>query len=75
MSKGVQIAIGATVIAALLGWYGATNLDANASFTYYQNLEDFHDHAIRAIHDLDLVGCFEDRTLHWLKARLIRSKT
>ena len=42
MSKGVQIAVGATLIAALMGWYGATNLDANASFTYYQSLEDFH---------------------------------
>ena len=42
MSKGVQIAVGATVIAALFGWYGVTSLDANASFTYYQNLSDFH---------------------------------
>jgi len=41
MSKGVQIGVGATVIALLLGWYGATNLDANATFTYYQNLGDF----------------------------------
>jgi len=41
MSKGVQIAIGATVIAALFGWYGATTLEANASFTYYESLDDF----------------------------------
>jgi cytochrome c-type biogenesis protein CcmE len=41
MSKGVQIGVGATVIALLLGWYGATNLDAGATFTYYQNLQDF----------------------------------
>ncbi len=41
MSKGAQIAIGATAIAALLGWYGATTLEANASFTYYQSLDDF----------------------------------
>ena len=41
MSKGVQIAIGATVIAALFGWYGATTLEANASFTYYESLEAF----------------------------------
>ena len=41
MSKGVQIALGATAIAVLLGWYGITNLDAKASFTYFQTLEDF----------------------------------
>lgn len=42
MSKGVQIAIGAAAIAALLGWYGMTQLDAGLSFQYFQNLEDFH---------------------------------
>lgn len=41
MSKGVQIAIGATAIAALFGWYGAATLEANASFTYYESLDDF----------------------------------
>jgi len=41
MSKGAQIAIGATVIAALFGWYGATSLDASASFTYYASLDEF----------------------------------
>ncbi len=41
MNKGVQIAIGATAIAALLGWYGATTLDAAPAFTYYKSLEDF----------------------------------
>ena len=41
MSKGTQIAVGATLIALLIGWYAATNLDAAASFTYYQNLSDF----------------------------------
>jgi len=45
MTKGVQIAVGATAIAALLGWYGVTNLDANAAFTYYQTLEDFQSDA------------------------------
>ncbi|MFK7898390.1 MAG: cytochrome c maturation protein CcmE [Myxococcota bacterium] len=42
MSKGVQIAIGAAAIAALLGWYGMTQLDAGLSFQYFQNLDDFH---------------------------------
>ena len=41
MSKGVQIAGGATVIALLLGWYAASNLDEEASFAYYQNLAEF----------------------------------
>lgn len=45
MSKGVQIGIGATLIALLLGWYGSTTLDARASFTYYQTLSDFRDAA------------------------------
>jgi cytochrome c-type biogenesis protein CcmE len=41
MSKGVQIAGGATVIALLLGWYATLNLDSDASFAYYQNLAEF----------------------------------
>jgi cytochrome c-type biogenesis protein CcmE len=41
MSKGLQIAGGATLIALLLGWYAATNLEAGASFAYYQTLADF----------------------------------
>ena len=41
MSKGAQIAGGATVIALLLGWYASSNLEANASFTYYRDLADF----------------------------------
>jgi hypothetical protein len=41
MSKGVQIAGGATLIALLLGWYAASNLEAGASYTYFQTLADF----------------------------------
>jgi cytochrome c-type biogenesis protein CcmE len=41
MNKGVQIAVGATAIAGLLGWYGATNLDSAPAFTYYKSLEAF----------------------------------
>jgi len=41
MTKGVQIALGATAIAGLIGWYGATNLDAAPAFTYYKSLEEF----------------------------------
>lgn len=40
MSKGVQIAIGAALVALLLGGLGWTQLQ-EASFTYYQNLEEF----------------------------------
>ena len=40
MSKGVQIAGGATLIALLLGWYAAANLDSGASFAYYQSLDE-----------------------------------
>lgn len=41
MSKGTQIAGGATVVALLLGWFATTNLDAGTSFTYYQDLGAF----------------------------------
>jgi cytochrome c-type biogenesis protein CcmE len=41
MSKGVQIAGGATLIALILGWYAATNLDGGIAFTYYETLADF----------------------------------
>jgi cytochrome c-type biogenesis protein CcmE len=41
VSKGVEIAGGATLIALLLGWYAATNLEEGASFAYYQTLEAF----------------------------------
>lgn len=41
MSKGVQIAIGATCVALLLGWYGVASLGGEGSFRYYQTLEEF----------------------------------
>jgi cytochrome c-type biogenesis protein CcmE len=40
MSKGAQIAVGASLVAALLGWYGYTNLAGEATFQYYQNLDE-----------------------------------
>jgi cytochrome c-type biogenesis protein CcmE len=43
MSKGVQIAIGAAAIAALLGWYGSTRLGDGLSFQYFQSLHEFHE--------------------------------
>ena len=41
MTKGIQIAMGATAIAGLLGWYGASNLDRAPAFTYFKSLEEF----------------------------------
>jgi cytochrome c-type biogenesis protein CcmE len=41
MSKGVQIAGGATAIALLLAWYAVANLDAKASYAFYQDLSEF----------------------------------
>jgi cytochrome c-type biogenesis protein CcmE len=40
MSKGLQIAVGAALAALLLGWYGATQI-REASFVYYQTLDEF----------------------------------
>ena len=39
MTKGAQIAVGACAIGLLLGWYAYTNA-ADASFRYYQSLEE-----------------------------------
>src|SRR5262245_54420452 len=41
MSKGFQVAGGATLIALLLGWYAGSNLESGASFAYYQTLDEF----------------------------------
>ena len=41
MSKGLQLAIGATVIFSLLGWYGYSNLDVPTTFQYFQTLDEF----------------------------------
>jgi len=41
MSKGVQLAIGATLIFGLLGWYGYSNVEGPATFQYYQTLDEF----------------------------------
>jgi len=48
MSKGVQIAIGATAIALLLGWWGTSQMDAGLSFQYFQDLDAFH----RSAHEM-----------------------
>jgi cytochrome c-type biogenesis protein CcmE len=43
MSKGVQIALGATVIAVLLGWYATTSLDGEGAYRYFQTLAELRD--------------------------------
>jgi len=40
MSKGIQIAIGAVLIAGLIGWFGWSQVEGG-SFVYYQTLEEF----------------------------------
>ena len=40
MSKGLQIALGAVLVAALLVWYGVTQA-AEGGFVYYQTLAEF----------------------------------
>ena len=49
MPKGIQIAIGAAAIAALLGWWGATQMDAGMSFQYFQDLNEFHQNAPKMV--------------------------
>jgi cytochrome c-type biogenesis protein CcmE len=41
LAKGVQLAIGVAIVAALLGWYGYTNLQQGTTFQYFQNLDEF----------------------------------
>ena len=46
MSKGLQIALGALMIAGLLGWYGYSQLGReDLSFQYFQSLDEFHQNA------------------------------
>ena len=41
MSKGLQIAVGAAIVLTLLGWYSYSNLQGEAAFQYYRNLDEF----------------------------------
>ena len=41
MSKGAQIAVGASMIALLLGWYATSNFEEIGSFRYFQTLAEF----------------------------------
>jgi cytochrome c-type biogenesis protein CcmE len=41
VTKGFQIAAGATLVALLVAWYAVTNLEGGASFAYFQHLSDF----------------------------------
>jgi len=41
MSKGAQIAIGASIVAALLGWFAWSSLGDGLGFQYYKSLDEF----------------------------------
>ena len=41
MTKGPQLAVGASLIFGLLGWYGYSNLETASTFLYYKNLDEF----------------------------------
>ena len=41
MSKGTQIAVGALLVAALVGWYGWTSLGGSDAYRYYDSLDEF----------------------------------
>lgn len=43
MSKGVQIALGAALIAVLLGWYASSSLDGEGSYRYFQTLGELRE--------------------------------
>lgn len=64
MTKGMQIAAGATVIALLVGWYAVTNVEAGASFAYFKSLEEFRaaaaqDGAHSRVHGYVAIGSIE----------------
>lgn len=40
MSKGIQIAVAALAVAALLGWYASASLDGGATYRYFQTVEE-----------------------------------
>jgi len=48
MTKGTQLALGASTIALLLAWYAISNLGSEGSFQYYQTLDEFHAAAAEA---------------------------
>ncbi len=43
MTKGAQLAIGASLVGLLLGWYAFTNLDAASSYQYFQSIDEFQE--------------------------------
>lgn len=43
MSKGVQIALGASVIAVLLGWYASRSLEGEGAYRYFQTLGELRE--------------------------------
>ncbi len=48
MSKGVQIALGAVVVAILLGWYATTTLQGEGAYRYFQTLGELREAGVVA---------------------------
>ena len=64
LSKGAQIAVGALCVAALLGWYGYTNLgDGAGSYQYYQTLAEFQAAGIPSGRALRVHGYVSDASI------------
>ena len=61
VSKGVQIAVGAVLVASLLGWYASSQIEG-ASFVYYQTLDEFRatgDESASRVHGYVALGSIE----------------
>ena len=62
MSKGVQIALGATLVVILLGWFGWSQVE-EGSFIYYKSLEELRAsgemHAAARVHGFVVEGSIE----------------
>jgi cytochrome c-type biogenesis protein CcmE len=62
MSKGAQIAVGAILVALLLGWFGMSQLDQGA-LVYYKSLEELRasgeTHSAARVHGFVVAGSIE----------------
>ncbi len=50
MSKGVQIALAAVGIAALLGWYAASSLEGAGTYRYFETLAELRESGAAGAH-------------------------
>jgi cytochrome c-type biogenesis protein CcmE len=63
ISKGAQIAVGAVLVAVLLGWYGYSNLGDGASFQYYQTLAELREAGTPAGQSMRVHGYVADHSI------------